>query len=80
MTAMAAINTAALARAPYLKADKPITDEQGRIQVIIDFTNDAHLKYPGTLPVLGTLTLDDEGKSGVFFHVGKAVREVAPVV
>ncbi len=47
LISMAAASTTTLARAPYVKAEKPITDEQGRVQVIIDFTDDAHLEYPG---------------------------------
>ena len=47
LVAIASASTAALASAPHLRAAKPITDEQGRVQVIIDFTDDAHLAFPG---------------------------------
>jgi hypothetical protein len=36
----------ALAAAPYLRTDRPIQDEQGRVEVIVDFVDDAHLIYP----------------------------------
>ena len=52
LAALVGANAFAFAGPPYLKAEKPIFDEQGRKQVIIDFTYDAHLKYPGVLPVL----------------------------
>ena len=38
----AAGSTTALAKALYVKADKPIIDEQGRTRVIVDFQIDAH--------------------------------------
>lgn len=43
---------AVAAKAPCHAATKPIKDDQGRVQVIIDFTDDAHMQYPGRLPVL----------------------------
>lgn len=44
-------SSSAFGEAPYLQADKPITDKQGRVQVVIDFTDDAHESYPRDLPV-----------------------------
>lgn len=41
-----------LVAAPYVRADKPITDKDGLVKVIIDFAFDAHLQYPGALPLL----------------------------
>lgn len=55
---------AAQARAPYLTTHKPITDDQGRIQVIVDFKVDAHLSFAGFTPREVPVTL----KSGTFFH------------
>jgi hypothetical protein len=40
------VTTTALAAAPYLRSDRAIKDEQGRIEVIVDFADDAHLAYP----------------------------------
>lgn len=40
----------ATAAAPYLRAGQPITDSQGRTQVIIDFTNEASAAFPTKLP------------------------------
>ena len=41
------IGNVALAVAPYLPTDRAIKDEQGRIEVIVDFLDDAHLAYAG---------------------------------
>ena len=46
------VSANAFAGVPYVKAEKPITDKDGRVKVIIDFKYDAHLKYPGALPVV----------------------------
>lgn len=47
-----AASSIAFADAPYLRSSKPITDAQGRVQVIVDFKSDAHLAYSDTLPAL----------------------------
>lgn len=61
--------------APYLRADKPITDKDGQVKVIIDFAFDAHLKYPGALPVLPGRDLLAKPKE--FVHNEKALTLVA---
>ena len=72
---------AALAEAPYLRAEKPITDDQGRVQVIIDFTDDAHMQYPGRLPILpprATSVAEAAASKRVeFFQTEKALVLVA---
>ncbi len=40
------MSSLAIAAAPYLRTDRPIKDEQGRIEVIVDFADDAHRTYP----------------------------------
>ena len=68
------VSTAPLA-APYVRADKPITDKDGLVKVIIDFAFDAHLKYPGTLPVLPERGSSDKPKE--FFQTEKTLALVA---
>ena len=79
--AAAALSATALARAPYLKADKPIIDDQGRVQVIIDFTDDAHLLFAGRLPILPARAASAAEASTTkpieFFHTEKALALVA---
>lgn len=41
------VSFTASAKAPYHAATKPIKDDEGRVQVIIDFTDDAHVSYSG---------------------------------
>lgn len=61
--------------APYVRADKPITDKDGLVKVIIDFASDAHLKYPGALPVLPERGSREQPKE--FFQTEKALALVA---
>ena len=63
--------------APYVSAAKPITDELGRIQVIIDFTDTAHMKYPGKLPTMPTKENIAVRKGVEFFHTEKTLALVA---
>ena len=81
LIAVTATSTIVLAKAPYVKADKPITDEQGRVQVIIDFTDDAHMQFPGKLPTLparAASALDAATVKPVdFFHTEKTLALVA---
>lgn len=60
--------SAALADAPYLRAPTPITDSQGRVQVIIDFKDDAHLRYPGIVPAPLTVQEAALGKTLKFIQ------------
>ena len=63
------VSLAAAAEAPYVRAAKPIKDDQGRVQVIIDFTDDALNRYtepPVTAPV-------DPRIEQKFFHLPKAL-------
>ena len=77
LIAIAATTTTALAGAPYVKSAKQITDEEGRVQVIIDFANDAHLKYPDKITVLPRTKQDGEDKPIEFFHNPKTEALVA---
>ena len=72
ISALMASFTAA-AKAPYHAATKPIKDDQGRVQVIIDFADDAHLSFPGKNqdPGRNGLTV-----SGEFAHKEKTVALV----
>ena len=63
----------AFAEAPYLRAAQPITDSQGRVQVIIDFKKNAHESFAGVTP--GNLPLG--AKAGSFFHQPKVENLVA---
>jgi hypothetical protein len=72
-----AISFSATAKAPYVKAEKPIKDEQGRVQVIIDFTDQAHLAYPGKLPVLPVKGAELPAEPKEFFHTEKTLALVA---
>ncbi len=67
----------ALAVAPYIKADKAITDEQGRIHVTIDFSDGAPLSYPHKLTLLPRTKQDGEGRPIEFFHKPQAEALVA---
>ena len=60
------VATSAIAAAPYLRSDRPIKDEQGRIEVIVDFVDDAHLSYPDQ-------PLSREAQTERFTHVPQAV-------
>jgi subtilisin family serine protease len=48
-TVLASIGVSA--EAPYLPTAKPIKDNQGRVQVVIDFTDDAHESYSRELAI-----------------------------
>lgn len=75
--AVASSASYASALAPYLQAAKPITDGQGRIEVIIDFNDDAHMKYPGNLPTLPTQANANARNGGEFFHTEKSLALAA---
>lgn len=49
ISALVASLGSAYASAPYVRSDKPITDENGRTKVIVDFLDDAHVNYPGEI-------------------------------
>lgn len=66
---------AVAAKAPYHAATKPIKDDQGRIQVIIDFTDDAHLSFPGDLPPQARADAAPS-KDAKFFHQPKVLSLV----
>ena len=85
-TALIAISTlvasfAVAAKAPYYAAAKPIKDDQGRVQVIIDFADDAHMQYAGRLPVLppraASAAEAATAKPIEFFHTEKTLALVA---
>lgn len=61
--------------APYVRAETLIVDTDGQVKVIIDFAFDAHLKYPGALPVLPGRDLLAKPKE--FFHTEKTLALVA---
>ena len=65
---------AALAEAPYLQAAQPITDTQGRVQVIIDFRDDAHVSYAGESPLP---VRPAPGVTPAFFHQPRVLNLVA---
>ncbi len=69
-TAMIA-SFAATAEAPYVRAEKPIKDDQGRVQVIVDFTDDAQSKYPGAWPTLPVRGATVPAKAPDFVHTDK---------
>lgn len=81
MTAALIASATVAAKAPYVKAGKPITDQQGRVQVIIDFADDAHMQYPGRLPILPARAASAAeaaaAKPVEFFHTEKALALVA---
>ena len=68
--------TFAATPATYLQVAKPITDEQGRVEVIIDFADDAHMKYPGALPTMPTKENFEARSKGEFFHTEKTLALV----
>ena len=75
LVAAALASASALATAPHVRTEIPITDAEGRVKVIVDFVFDAHLKYPGVLPKLpdvGSLVAPKE-----FFHTEKTLALVA---
>lgn len=72
----ALFSTNLFAVAPYLKAEKPIIDKEGRTQVIVDFTHDAHLRYSGNLPLLPKEAGRSQEKPGEFFHTEKSLALV----
>lgn len=65
------------AEAPYVQAVEPIKDERGRVQVIIDFTDDAHMRYPGKLPTLPPKGNIEPRNGGQFFHAEKTLALVS---
>ena len=69
----------ALAVAPYIKADKAITDEQGRIHVTIDFSDGAPLSYPHKLTLLPRTKQDGEGRP-IEFPVGVSPNTANPTL
>ena len=71
------MSTLVAAQAPYLRTDTPIKDDQGRVQVIIDFVDDAHMRYPGTLPTMPTKENFESRKGSEFFHTEKALALVS---
>lgn len=73
-TALALASTGLVA-APYVRADKPITDKDGLVKVIIDFAFDAHLRYPGALPVVPERGPIEKPKA--FFQTEKTLALVA---
>ncbi len=76
--AAAAIGSSlALAAAPYIKADKPITDEQGRIHITINFFDDAALTYPSKVTPLPRTKPDGENSPIEFFHKPQAEALIA---
>ena len=75
ISAVAFASASVFAAVPHLRAEKPITDADGRVKVIIDFVFDAHLKYAGALP-----KLPDIGSLGApkeFLHTEKTLALVA---
>ncbi len=60
------VSTGSIAVAPYLRSDRSIKDEQGRVEVIVDFLDDAHLSYPDR-------PLSREAQTARFTHVPQAV-------
>ena len=73
-TALLCGSTSVLA-APYLRVDKPITDRNGSVKVIVDFAFDAHTKYPGALPIRPARNSNETPKE--FFHTEKTLALVA---
>ncbi len=71
------MSTLVAAQAPYVRADKPINDEQGRVSVIIDFADDAHLKYSANMPILPRGKNDKDATPLVYFHNPKTEALVA---
>jgi Subtilase family len=67
----------AAAEAPYLPAEKPIKDEQGRVQVVIDFVDDAQFKYPGKFPVVPSKDSAIASNLVDFFHTEKSLALAA---
>lgn len=70
----ALVSANAFAGVPYLKAEKPIVDKQGRTQVIIDFADDAHEKYSGDLIIR---SMGESSDAAPFFHQPKVLELVA---
>ena len=70
------VSSFSYADALYLRALKPILDERGRVQVIIDFRVDAHQGYPGALPPPPTDKSVQESETK-FFHQAKVVSLIA---
>ena len=71
------VSLAAAAEAPYVRAAKPIKDDQGRNRVIVDFDDKAHLSYPGKLPILPEKSSTRQVEPVVFFHTEKTLALVA---
>jgi Subtilase family len=57
---------------PYLTADKPIVDAQGRVEVIVDFADDADAMFPEE--VNESAKLKPQHKKAKDFHLGKVVN------
>jgi len=56
------------AKAQYVATEKPIKDDKGRVQVIIELAKDAHLTYPAQLTVLPRGKSDKSDKAIEYFH------------
>ena len=67
------------AAAPYVQTQNPIRDAQGRNQIIIDFTADAHLSYPVKLTALPRTSRDAVNTPIDFFHNPKTEALVSEV-
>lgn len=67
------MSTLVAAQAPYLRAAKPIKDDQGRKQVIVDFAMAAHESFSGITPRELPLGLT----AGTFFHQPQVENLVA---
>lgn len=70
---------AVAAKAPYLQSQRPIVDEQGRVQIIIDFADDAHQTYGLPLPVLPRTKGEYDQSPIEFFHNPNVEALVADV-
>jgi hypothetical protein len=66
---------AVAAKAPYHAAARPIKDDQGRVQVIIDFTDDAHENFPADTPPRSNANVAASGDVK-FFHHPKVLKLV----
>ena len=82
MVTCAALSCASVglfAAAPYVQTQNPIRDAQGRNQIIIDFTADAHLSYPVKLTALPRTSRDAVNTPIDFFHNPKTEALVSEV-
>ena len=76
--ALVCASTNVFAVAPYLKTADPIRDDQGRNQVMIDFTSIAPDKYPGEIPSAVLAAIAARAKVS-FFHHPKALNLAADI-